>query len=179
MSSTEFFSSASEFVKTVVSDLEATIGLRISSHYKRENNAPNDVEITYRCGESEAQDAISADGRKRHDIELFFNIFINTAKDGFDEEALDLATRIEREFLANTWGAHREVDLPTYVRSDPVMFERDKGYFQRTVTIRQCISVGPIEDCWLELDEADGYVDGADKPDIVIRADGTASAAGH
>lgn len=178
MSSKTFFHSPSEFVALVVEVLEQQLGLTIDSSYHRHAIELCGPSVSYLVGEIETKNETSNDGRKQHEIELRFLVEVPTATENFDLAAVDLSTRIQRELMLQRFGCDSDLMDLRLVSNLPSRFDPHSGILARTVTMKQGVLMGPVEDDWLELEEADGYVDGASEPDTVIRADGAAASAG-
>ncbi|MFM2477372.1 hypothetical protein [Celerinatantimonas sp. MCCC 1A17872] len=178
MSSDTFFRSPSEFVQVVLDTLNTQLGLTIHSTYRREATQLDAPLVSYLIGEIETLNEMSNDGRKQHHLELRFLVEVPTSLPTFDLEALDLSSRLQRELLLQRFGCSEDVKDSRLVSNLPSQFDPHHGVLARTVTMRQTVLIGPIEEDWLLLEEVDGYVGNASEPSIVIRADSAPPAAG-
>ncbi|CAG9001775.1 MAG: hypothetical protein CENE_03802 [Candidatus Celerinatantimonas neptuna] len=179
MSSNTYFRAPSEFVQVVIESLEQSLKLSIGSSYRRVSVDMNEPMVSYLIGEIETKNETSNDGRKQHEIELRFLVEVPTSIEYFDLEAMDLSTRLQRELMLQSFGCSADLNESRLISNLPSRFDPDHGVLGRTVTMKQVLMMGPIEEDWLEIEGADGYVDGANKPDTVIRADGAAASAGN
>ncbi|GEM77185.1 hypothetical protein VSA01S_32970 [Vibrio sagamiensis NBRC 104589] len=68
--------------------------------------------------------------------------------DGFDLEALDASTRLERELLNERFGVSSDLEGIIVVSNLPSKFDPQNGVFARTVTMKQRIRLGPVEQSW-------------------------------
>ncbi len=148
--SAQLLRNPSDYVQAVISHLETILSITIASSYKRAATTPESVEITYRCGQSKIIKEDTNDGREKHSIELIFAITVNTSNDGFDLEALDASSRIEREFQNSYFGLGDSVELPDYIVNEPQIIDDEHGYLIRAVTVRQSVSIGEVDATWLE-----------------------------
>ncbi|MBU2897688.1 hypothetical protein [Vibrio hepatarius] len=146
MSSEPYYRKPREWVKIVIKHLEHKMGIKIESIYKRVANELTDVTFTYQVGESDPFNHLSNEERSQHRIELRIMIEVPTSVDEFDLEALDASCRIEREicnqFFSDDFN-HEDAEL---VSNLPSKFAPELGVFARTITMRQQIYVGPLED---------------------------------
>lgn len=177
MSSKTFFRSPSEFIRLVVRSVENTLALNIGSSYRRAAIELCGPTVSYLVGEIETKNETSNDGRKQHEIELRFLVEVPTAIENFDLAAVDLSTRIQRELMLQRFGCDSDLMDLRLVSNLPSRFDPHGGVLARTVTMKQVVLMGPIYENWLQLEEADGYVDGTSEPDTVIRANGAAASA--
>lgn len=153
MSSETFFRAPREWVEKVIEALEQSLNVKeIGSTYVRSPQALCDTRISYLVGEVEPVNEYSNDGRKSHDIELRFLIEVPTNRNGFDLEALDASTRLERELLKQRFGVYEDVEDAEIVSNLPSRFNPQDGVYSRTVTMRQRVKMGPVEETYLELD---------------------------
>ncbi len=150
----------SDYVKAVIDHLETALTLEIPSSYKRIASSPETVEITYRCGQSKIMKEDTNDGREKHSIELIFSITVNTSNEGFDLEALDASSRIEREFQNSYFGLGDSVELPDYIVNEPQIIDDEHGYLIRAVTVRQSVSIGEVDEEYFEMMSGGVYVSG-------------------
>ncbi|AQM21486.1 hypothetical protein [Vibrio anguillarum] len=155
----KFFRNPSDYIGLVVSHVEECLSIKMSSHYKRKPEELNGLEVTYRCGDCNTMDEFSNDGRKKHEIEIFFIVTVSMADDKFDELALDVCSRIEREFVSNLFEHPDVLEEPHFIQSDPVAFNAENGYFMRAISIRQVIRMGPVDEVYGEIGgaELDGF----------------------
>ncbi|MFA0102642.1 hypothetical protein AB4359_20180, partial [Vibrio splendidus] len=89
----------------VVNHLEQRLALKIDTVYRRQAVELANTTISYHIGEAEPVNKYANDGRHLHDIELRFLVEVPISIDGFDLEALDASTRVERELLHERFGA--------------------------------------------------------------------------
>lgn len=178
MASSDFLQSPGQYVSRVLSQLSQQLNVLITSHYLHQASAVTDTQLTYRCGHCRPLKKLSNDGRERYEIKLVFDIYISTAKTGFDETALDLAMQIEHLFLNNYFGSGDSLEKPRKIRSKPAAFDAEKGYLKRTVKIFQRIAIGSVETDEMMIEGAKGYVNGVTKPSIVIGSNATATQSG-
>ncbi|MFL7864916.1 hypothetical protein [Vibrio cincinnatiensis] len=158
MSSETYFRAPREWVAKVVEHLEQALNIEIGSTYVRSQHSLDNTKISYVVGEVEPVNEYSNDGRKSHDIELRFLIEVPTNRNGFDLEALDASTRLERELLKQRFGAYEDVEDVEIVSNLPSRFDPKMGVLSRTLTMRQRVRMGPVEETYLEIDgtELDG-----------------------
>ncbi|ELE8119492.1 hypothetical protein RB980_002099 [Vibrio fluvialis] len=158
MSSETFFRAPREWVAKVIEHLEQALSIEIGSTYVRSPRPLEDTRISYVVGEVEPINEYSNDGRKAHDIELRFLIEVPTNRSGFDLEALDASTRLERELLKQRFGAYEDVEDAEIVSNLPSRFDPQMGVLTRTLTMRQRVRMGPVEETYLDIDgtELDG-----------------------
>ncbi|MGL4223833.1 MAG: hypothetical protein ACRCSE_01620 [Vibrio sp.] len=159
MSSDQFFRAPSEWAASVVKKLEQALGLTIESTYVRTQHSIRDVRISYVIGEIEPVNEYSNDGRKAHIIEIRFLIEVPTNRAAFDLEAMDASTRLERELLLQRFGAYIDVDESEIASNLPSRFDPKGGIYARTVTVRQLVRMGPIEETYLDAGGAELYGD--------------------
>lgn len=151
MSSNTFFRAPSDWVRHVITTLETRLKLSIESTYQREATEPTGTVICYHIGESEVINHTGNDGRKLHEIELRFLVYVPLAVADFDLEALDASTRLERELLNELWGCGENVEETRLVSNQPRKFNPAHGVFLRTVTMKQRIYMGPVSNDYLML----------------------------
>lgn len=78
---------------------------------------------------------------------------VPTSVHEFDLEALDASCRIERELCNQFFGDgfnHEDAEL---VSNLPSKFAPELGVFARTITMRQQIYLGPLEEDYVALNE--------------------------
>ncbi|EKO3952213.1 hypothetical protein DXJ58_02210 [Vibrio fluvialis] len=151
MSSETFFHAPREWVAKVIEHLEQALSITISSTYVRSQHPLKDTQISYIVGEVEPINEYSNDGRKFHDIELRFLIEVPTNINGFDLEALDASTRLERELLLQRFGSYEDTEDAEIVSNLPSRFDPKTGVLSRTLTMRQRVRMGPVEETFLEI----------------------------
>ncbi len=158
MSSETYFRAPREWVAKVIEHLEQALNIEIGSTYVRSQHPLDNTKISYVVGEVEPVNEYSNDGRKSHDIELRFLIEVPTNRNGFDLEALDASTRLERELLKQRFGVYEDVEDVEIVSNLPSRFDPKMGVLSRTLTMRQRVRMGPVEETYLEIDgtELDG-----------------------
>ena len=152
MSSETYFRAPREWVAKVVEHLEQALNIDIGSTYVRSQHPLDNTKISYVVGEGEPVNEYSNDGRKSHDIELRFLIEVPTNRNGFDLEALDASTRLERELLKQRFGSYEDVEDVEIVSNLPSRFDPKMGVLSRTLTMRQRVKMGPVEENYLEID---------------------------
>ncbi|WP_235284677.1 hypothetical protein ABF162_08290 [Vibrio coralliilyticus] len=153
MSSEQYYRKPREWVNVVVKHLEAKMGIKIGSIYKRSAEELTEVTFTYQVGESEPFNHLSHEERAQHRIELRIMVEVPTSVHEFDLEALDASCRIERELCNQFFGDgfnHEDAEL---VSNLPSKFVPELGVFARTVTMRQQIYLGPLEEDYVVLNE--------------------------
>lgn len=155
MNSNSFFRAPSEWVRHVITVLEARLNLSIESSYHRESSEPTGTTICYHVGESSQLNHTANDGRKLHEIELNFLVYVPLAVPDFDLEALDASTRLERELLHENWGQSENTGESRLVSNLPRKFDPGLGVFLRTVTMKQRIYMGPVGSDHLMLVESE------------------------
>lgn len=146
MSSETFFRSPREWVEKVIAHLEQALKIEIKSTYTRSPDELTSTTISYLVGEAEPVRSYSNDGRHIHDIELRFLIEVPTSMADFDLEALDASTRIDRELLNEFFGESDDCEEAIPVSNNPSRFQPELGVFARTVTMKQRIRMGPIDE---------------------------------
>lgn len=153
-----FFRNPSDYIALAKDHISNVLNMDITSHYALRATELSGIKLTYRCGDCNTLMGYSNDGRKKHEVEVFFFATASLALDRFDEKTMDLCSRIEREFLDNSLNHPDIVESPDFIQSDPLAFDPDNGYFCRQVCIRQIISMGPVEETYLEIEgtELDG-----------------------
>ncbi|WP_339366661.1 hypothetical protein [Vibrio splendidus] len=152
MNSNTFFRSPREWVLVVVNHLEQRLALKVDTVYRRQAVELANTTISYHIGEAEPVNEYANDGRHLHDIELRFLVEVPISMDGFDLEALDASTRVERELLHERFGAPSDLDCAMVVSNLPSKFDPQNGVFARTVTMKQRIRLGPVEESWHYID---------------------------
>ncbi|HFQ4959205.1 TPA: hypothetical protein ACGUPM_002658 [Vibrio vulnificus] len=135
----------------VRSHLEGRLSLTVATVYQREATQLSETTISYQVGEVEPVSGYANDGRHLHDIELRFLVEVPTSLEGFDLIALDASTRIQRELLDQSFGSEQDVEPVVVVSNMPSRFDPSVGVFARTVTVRQRIRLGPLENDWHEI----------------------------
>ena len=163
MSSNEFFRAPSEWVRHVIKALENRLSISIESAYKREATEPTATQFCYQVGESEELNHTGNDGRKLHEIELRFLVYVPLSVPEFDLEALDASTRLARELQSEYWGLGQNTEETRLVSNLPRQFNPDLGVFLRTVTMKQRIYMGPSDEGDQMLTGDSLYVVGADQ----------------
>ncbi|WED23074.1 hypothetical protein L3Q72_06685 [Vibrio sp. JC009] len=146
MSSEAFIKKPRDWVAKVVQDLGERMGTNIDTVYKRKPSELKETTISYQVGELEAVNEFSCDGRHKHDIELRFLVEVPTSINDFDLEAMDASARIEREILNMNESVSPDTETARVVSNLPSQFSPVLGVFARTVTIRQQIMMGPVEE---------------------------------
>ncbi|ASG01544.1 hypothetical protein [Vibrio anguillarum] len=159
MSSETFFRSPREWVEKVIAHLEQALNIEIKSTYTRSPDELTSTKISYLVGEAEPVRSYSNDGRHIHDIELRFLIEVPTSMADFDLEALDASTRIDRELLNEFFGESDDCEEAIPVSNNPSRFQPELGVFARTVTMKQRIRMGPVNEVYGEIGgaELDGF----------------------
>ncbi|MEC6881471.1 hypothetical protein [Photobacterium piscicola] len=161
MSSNSFFRAPSEWVMTVIEQLEQRLQLgKIETAYQREETEPSAPIVRYQCGECQSINHTNNDGRKIHEIELRFLVEVPIAQANFDVVALDLSSRIERELFNERFGCVDDMEEARLISNLPRRFNPDNGVFLRVVTIKQRIFMGPIEHDWHEIIGTQANVEG-------------------
>ncbi|MGD8109380.1 hypothetical protein [Vibrio sp. TRT 17S01] len=131
--------------------MQDRLNLTIDSVYKRSATELTQTIISYQAGELEELTAYANDGRNQHEVELRFLVEVPTSVENFDLEALDAASRIEREInRMNLEGDHRS-EPAVVVANMPSKFSHELGVFARTVTVKQKFYMGSVEEELLEL----------------------------
>lgn len=71
---------------------------------------------------------------------------------------MDASTRLERELLKQRFGAYEDVEDAEIVSNLPSRFDPQMGVLTRTLTMRQRVRMGPVEETYLDIDgtELDG-----------------------
>lgn len=128
----------------MISELEKRLDLKIDSAYKRESEELSGAQVCYHTGEVESSEGYSNDGRKQHEIELRFLVYVPLSSAHFELEALDLACRIERELLDETFDNGLINNVLRLVSNTPRKFDPDSGVFLRVVVIKQLVRMGPL-----------------------------------
>jgi len=148
VNSNRFFHSPREWVLLVVSHLEKRLSIKIETVYRRQAIELANTTISYHIGEAEPVNEYANDGRHLHEIELRFLVEVPLSMDGFDLEALDASTRLERELLNERFGVSSDLEGALVVSNLPSKFDPQNGVFARTVTMKQRIRLGPVEQSW-------------------------------
>lgn len=173
MNSNTFFRSPREWVLLVVNHLEQRLTLKVDTVYRRQAVELAHTTISYHIGEAEPVNEYANDGRHLHDIELRFLVEVPISMDGFDLEALDASTRVERELLNQQFGASSDLDGAVVVSNLPSKFDPKNGVLARTVTMKQRIRLGPVEDSWHYIDGGSHHANQADETCERIREEGS------
>ncbi len=138
------YKAPSEYVKAVILELESRLNLKIESAFKRESEEILFAFICYHTGEVESK-GYANDGRKQHEIELRFLVYVPLSSEDFELEALDLSCRIERELLDETFDNGSINNISKLISNTPRKFSPEAGFFLRVVVIKQVIRMGPLE----------------------------------
>lgn len=146
-----YFRKPSDWVQHVVSLLEQRLSIELGSAYVREAKEPKHTYFHYQVGESNVLNQRGNDGRKLHEVELRFLVYVPLAVPNFDLEALDASTRIEREFVDEFLEIGQQAEETRLLSNQPRKFDPKMGVFLRTVTIQQRIYMGEVEEDFLEL----------------------------
>lgn len=150
-SSNAFFRKPSDWVQHVVSVLEQRLNIELESAYVREAKEPKHTYFCYQVGDSNVLNQRGNDGRKLHEVELRFLVYVPLAVPNFDLEALDASTRIEREFVDEFLEIGQQAEETRLLSNQPRKFDPKMGVFLRTVTIQQRIYMGEVEEDFVEL----------------------------
>ncbi|MFV0449796.1 MAG: hypothetical protein ACK5MF_15290 [Vibrio sp.] len=145
------FRSPSEWVLYVVGQLKQRLNIELDSAYVREGKEPKQTYFAYQVGDSGVLNQRGNDGRKLHEIELRFLVYVPLAVPNFDLEALDASTRIEREFVDEFLGIGNNAEETRLVSNQPRKFDPKMGVFLRTVVVQQRIYMGEVDDEFMEL----------------------------
>lgn len=140
------FRKPSDWVTYVVESLKQRLGVELESAYVRESKEPRQTYFAYQVGDSNVINQRGSDGRKLHEIELRFMVYVPLAVPNFDLEALDASTRIEREFVDELLGIGQNAEETRLVSNTPRRFDPKNGVFLRTVVIVQRIYMGDVDD---------------------------------
>ncbi len=173
MNSDTFFRSPREWVLLVVSHLENRLKLKVETIYRRQAAELTNTTISYHVGEAEPVNDYANDGRHVHEIELRFLVEVPLSIDAFDLEALDASTRLERELLNQRFGVCDDLEDALLVSNLPSKFDPKNGVFARTVTMKQRIRLGPIEQSWHQIDGSCNHASKADKTCDLVGAEGS------
>ena len=163
MNSNRFFRSPREWVLLVVSHLEHRLSIKIQTVYRRQAIELTNTTISYHIGEAEPVNEYANDGRHLHEIELRFLVEVPLSMDGFDLEALDASTRLERELQSERFGVSSDLEGAMVVSNLPSKFDPKNGVFARTITMKQRIRLGPVEQSWHYIDGGCNHASQADK----------------
>lgn len=139
------YTAPSQYVKFVICELEKRLNLTIESAFKRESEEIEGAQICYHTGEVESGEGYANDGRKQHEIELRFLVYVPLSSDDFELEALDLSCRIERELLDETFDNGSINNISKLISNTPRKFSPETAFFLRVVVIKQVIRMGPLE----------------------------------
>ncbi|WP_077675535.1 hypothetical protein [Salinivibrio proteolyticus] len=145
------YTAPSQFVKHVVNTLGQRLNIEIESAYQREASELKSARVAYHTGDVDSESGYASDGRKQHEVEIRFLVYVPIVKSDFELEALDLACRIERELLETTWQSGGVHDTLTIESNVPRKFAPEQGFFLRVVTVRQQIRVGPLDEQWHQI----------------------------
>ncbi|MFD2177856.1 hypothetical protein [Veronia pacifica] len=138
------YTAPSQYVNAVVSALASRLNIQIDSVYQREAETLSRAKVCYHTGEVDTT-GFANDGRKQHEIELRFLVYVPLSGD-FELEALDLSTRIERELLLETFNDGKQQDSLRIVSNMPRQFVPEQGFYLRTVTVKQTVRMGGLDD---------------------------------
>lgn len=138
------YTAPSQYVKDVITELGNRLDLDIRTIYVREPTEQATSQVFYHTGDVDSSGEYANDGRKQHEIELRFLVHVSTALDDFELEALDLATRIERELMCETFNQAMKHDAIRLLDNSPRKFDPENGFFLRVVTVKQQIRMGPL-----------------------------------
>ena len=144
--STTCFRKLSDWVTYVIESLEQRLNIEIDSAYVREAKEPKETYFAYQVGDSNVLNQHGNDGRKLHEVEIRFLVYVPLAVPSFDLEALDASTRIEREFVDEFLGIGQNSEETRLISNTPRKFDPKNGVFLRTVVIQQRIYMGELDD---------------------------------
>lgn len=161
------FRSPSEWVLYVVEQLKQRLNIELDSAYVREAKEPKRTYFAYQVGDSGVLNQRGNDGRKLHEIELRFLVYVPLAVPNFDLEALDAATRIEREFVDEFLGIGNNAEETRLVSNQPRKFDPKMGVFLRTVVVQQRIYMGKVEEELMEFSGSELNVSKSDNEESV------------
>ncbi|WP_417536391.1 hypothetical protein [Methylophaga sp.] len=145
------FRQPSDWVRYVVDTLKERLNIELDSAYVREAKEPKHTYFAYQVGDSNVLNQRANDGRKLHEVELRFLVYVPLAVPNFDLEALDASTRIEREFVDEFLGIGNNAEETRLVSNQPRKFDPKMGVFLRTVVVQQRIYMGKVEEELMEL----------------------------
>lgn len=140
------FRKPSDWVQYVVDCLKSRLNIELDSAYVREAKEPKQTYFAYQVGDSNVLNQRANDGRKLHEVELRFLVYVPLAVPNFDLEALDASTRIEREFVDEFLGIGNNAEETRLVSNQPRKFDPKMGVFLRTVVIQQRIYMGEVDE---------------------------------
>ena len=172
MNSNTFFRSPREWVLLVVHHLEQRLALNIETVYRRQAVQLDTTTVSYHIGEADPVNEYANDGRHLHEIELRFLVEVPLSMPDFDLEALDASTRLERELSLQHFGVCSDLDGATVVANLPSKFDPKNGVFARTVTMRQRIRLGPVEESWHYIEGGAAHAHPADETCECLREEG-------
>lgn len=161
------FIQPSDWVQYVVNCLKQRLNIELDSAYVREAKEPKQTYFAYQVGDSNVLNQRGNDGRKLHEVELRFLVYVPLAVPNFDLEALDASTRIEREFVDEFLGVGQNAEETRLVSNQPRKFDPKMGVFLRTVVIQQRIYMGKVEEDFMELSGSELNVAKSDNQDPV------------
>lgn len=144
--SNAYFRKPSDWVQYVVDSLKERLSIELDSAYVRETKEPKQTYFAYQVGDSNVLNQRGNDGRKLHEVELRFLVYVPLAVPNFDLEALDASTRLEREFVDEFLGIGQNAEETRLVSNTPRKFDPKNGVFLRTVVVQQRIYMGEVDE---------------------------------